>query len=51
MTRMGGVGDGGIDRSGSGCWIGAGDDKKDLVNPPDRIGGLELGTQAGRVVG
>jgi len=44
MTRMDGVGDSGIDRSGSGCWIGAVDDEKDLVNRPDRIGGLELGT-------
>ena len=32
MTRKDGVGYGGIDRSGNGCWIGAGDDEKDLVN-------------------
>lgn len=51
MTRKDGVGDGGIDRSESGCWIGAGDDEKDFVNQPVRVGGLELGTRAGRVVG
>ena len=37
MTHKGGVGDDGIDRSGSGCWIGVGDDEKDLVNQPVRI--------------
>ena len=41
MTRKDRVGDGGIDRSESGCWIGAGDDEKDLVSQPVRVGGLE----------
>ena len=51
MTRKDGAGDGGIDRSDRGCWIGAGDDEKDFVNQPVRVGGLELGTRAGRVDG
>ena len=41
MTHKDRVGDGGIDQSKSGCWIGAGDDEKDLVSQPVRVGGLE----------
>ena len=51
MTRKEGVGDGGIDWSRGGCWIGAGDEEEDLPNQPVRAGGLELGTRAGRVDG
>jgi len=42
------VGDSGIDWSGDGCWLGAGDEEGDLPNQPVRAGGLELGTRAGR---
>ena len=51
MTRKDGVGDGGIDRSRRGCWRSASDDEKDLGNQPGRVGGFELGTRAGRVIG
>ena len=51
MTRKDGAGDGGIDRPERDCWIGAGDEEKGFVNQPVRVGGLELGTRAGGVVG
>jgi len=51
MTRKDRVGDSGIDWSGDGCWLGAGDEEGDLPNQPVRAVGLELGTRAGRWLG
>jgi len=36
MTRKDRVGDSGIDWSGDGCWLGAGDEEGDLPNQPVR---------------